>query len=124
MLEVLVGGIIVAVSIGPLVKTLGDARAHTVVASRNSVAQSLAVQGVEKAMAIDYSLLSSSNFPTTETVAAQQGEYKRRYFLSRSSSTLAGRSVDSVRVTCEVSFVFEGITHDAVITTVRYESTG
>jgi len=124
MLEVMAGGTIAALVLTSLMSTLGSARVQRAIGKRLSVAQSLAVQGIETSNALDYSALTVTNLPVTEVVTPQQGAYTRTYTLTASTITVSGSALARMRVTCRVSFVVEGKTYTASMTTTRYRTAG
>lgn len=124
LLEVMVGGVMIAMIIAPLLSVVGQARVETILSARSSVAQSLAMQGAERAAGLDFTLLTAANLPPTQVITAQQGSYTRTFVLTSGTENLLGVNVPYVKVQCEVTYLYEGTPHGAEVTVVRYETSG
>jgi type II secretory pathway pseudopilin PulG len=103
LLEVAIGGAMVAVLCATVLSSLADARVQNVVAGRDAVAGQLALERLEQQRTLGFTLAGSANCPATETVTNQQGAYTRTCSVSGASTTAFTHATGSCTPTCNMA---------------------
>jgi type II secretory pathway pseudopilin PulG len=105
LLEVAIGGAMVAVLCATILSSLADARVQNVVAGRDAVAGQLALEKLEQQRALGYTLAGTANCLATETVTNQQGLYTRTCTVQASPGTTTAftHALGACTATCSMA---------------------